>query len=91
MRCLILVLRGSVAAFAISVLAVTASAHPITGPVVLEGTVVTPDIVIPRGKVVIRNDKIIAVGAEVAVPPDSIRVPTDGVIYPGLIAIFTIT
>lgn len=61
------------------------SAHPVTGPVVLEGTVVTPDTVIANGQVVIKGETITAVGAGLTLPPGAIVVRTDGVIYPGLI------
>ncbi len=62
-----------------------ATGHPVQRPLVLEGTIVTPETVIPNGEILIRGEKIEAVGRELAVPPDSVRVPTQGLVYPGLI------
>ena len=62
-----------------------ATAHPIVRPVVLEGTIVTPDTVIAGGRVVVEKGQITAVGTDVQIPAGSIVVRTDDVIYPGLI------
>jgi 5-methylthioadenosine/S-adenosylhomocysteine deaminase len=52
---------------------------------VLRGTVVAPDQVFPRGKVVVTGDRIFGVGDAVAIPPGAIEITIDGMIYPGLI------
>lgn len=53
--------------------------------VVLQGTLLTPDEVIPHGEVLIRNGRIEAAGANVKIPTDAVTVDTGGLIAPGLI------
>ncbi|MDE3135141.1 MAG: amidohydrolase family protein [Acidobacteriota bacterium] len=52
---------------------------------VLEGTVVTPDHVIPNGRVLIEGQKIKDVGTKISVPAGVKVVRVDGLILPGMI------
>lgn len=54
-------------------------------PIALEGTVLTPDEVIPDGMVLIEHGVIRDVGAHLPLPAGTTLVKTDGVIAPGLI------
>src|ERR1700733_11182109 len=51
----------------------------------LRGTLVTPGGIVENGTVVIQQNKIVAVGAKVKLPPNSTVLDTGGVIAPGLI------
>lgn len=51
----------------------------------LNGTLVTPDRVIPNGEILVSGEKISAVGNRVNSPPDSKKIETDSFIFPGLI------
>lgn len=72
-------------AFAVVAVAAVGEAHPVGKPIVLEGTVVTPDDVLRNAKVLIEGEIITKVGADVAIPEGSIVVKTNGIISPGLI------
>ncbi len=64
-------------------LSVAASAQQT--PVALEGTLVTPQDVIPHGVVLMQNGKITASGADVKVPAGTKVTHLEGVIAPGFI------
>jgi cytosine/adenosine deaminase-related metal-dependent hydrolase len=54
----------------------------------LRGTVVTPDEVIPQGEVLTNGDRLVCVAADCSAEPDAVGatiIDTAGVIYPGLI------
>ena len=79
--------RAVIIAFALCAVADAgvAFAHPAAAPIVLEGTIVTPDTVIRDGRVVVEKGRIAAVGHDVPVPAGSVVVRTNDLIYPGLI------
>lgn len=54
-------------------------------PILLEGTIVTPDGVLPDGWILIRNGRISLVSESSPEVPDALQVNTGGIIYPGLI------
>jgi cytosine/adenosine deaminase-related metal-dependent hydrolase len=51
----------------------------------LRGTLITPGGIVENGTVVIQQNKIVAVGTKVKLPPNSTVIDTGGVISPGLI------
>ncbi len=53
--------------------------------ILLQGTIVTPNAVIPDGWILIRQGKISSVSASKPQSPDVIEVKTDGIIFPGLV------
>jgi len=57
----------------------------INRPILLEGTIVTPDTVIPDGWVLVQDGKISLVSASKPDAPNAIEVDTGGIIFPGLI------
>jgi cytosine/adenosine deaminase-related metal-dependent hydrolase len=57
----------------------------INQPILLEGTIVTPDIVMQDGWILIQNGKISLVSTAKPDVPNAINVNTDGIIFPGLI------
>ncbi len=56
-----------------------------TGPIVLRGTILTPNGVIRHGYVGIVNGRIVAVSAKQPDIPDAVTVNTEGIILPGFI------
>ena len=54
-------------------------------PIALTGTLVTPQTVVEHGTVVIKDGRIIAMGAHVTLPAGTRVVDTGGIIAPGLI------
>jgi len=54
-------------------------------PIVLRGTILTPDGVIKHGYVGIVNGRIVSVSAKPPDIPDAVRVNTEGIILPGFI------
>lgn len=54
-------------------------------PYALSGTLVTPSGIVADGILLIADGAIRAVGAGIAVPPGTPVIPTNGVIFPGLI------
>jgi 5-methylthioadenosine/S-adenosylhomocysteine deaminase len=51
----------------------------------LRGTLVTPGGIVEHGTILIQQNKIVAVGTKVKLPPNSTVIDTNGVIAPGLI------
>lgn len=56
-----------------------------TRPIVLEGTVVTPSVVLSHGWVVVDGDRIRSVSASPPRIPGAVTLNTNGLIFPGLI------
>lgn len=54
-------------------------------PYALSGTLVTPNGIVPHGRILIASGSIQAVGADIVVPPGTPVVETGGVIFPDLI------
>jgi 5-methylthioadenosine/S-adenosylhomocysteine deaminase len=70
---------------AIVCLLIAAPALTQSTPLAFTGTLVTPQEIVSNGTVLIQNGKIVAVGAQVQLPPGTTTVRTDSVIAPGLI------
>ena len=65
---------------------VLADAKPMDGaPIVLRGTIVTPDGVIKHGYVLVENGRIVEVSDKQPDVIGAVELNTDGIIYPGLV------
>ncbi|MEO8393170.1 MAG: amidohydrolase family protein [Chloroflexota bacterium] len=58
---------------------------PSFAPILLRGTIVTPDSVLPQGWILIKNGHIEAVSEQKPASSGAIEVDTNGIIFPGLI------
>jgi 5-methylthioadenosine/S-adenosylhomocysteine deaminase len=60
-------------------------AWPQDVPIVLTGTILTPNGPVPNGAVLIQDGKIVAVGTNLSLPPNAKTIATNGILMPGFI------
>ena len=63
----------------------SAFAYPQAAPYALRGTLVTPDGLVENGTIIVRDGKIVSLGAQINLPPNVTVLDTHAVIAPGLI------